>query len=161
MIGDNFSWNRLHHCAIEEKKHLHKARCLHAIKEAIKLAGKISEAAADIKAGASIHIWISFAEFVIWNRSNSETTFVFNEMIVGDLKDLLCSLIRDSCVPVFVGFCTASDFHHGGEMQMESVDKFSFELARAGVAVSLNQQMWSECANFTEAGYKPKNPISP
>ena len=163
VIGDHFSWNRLHHCAIEEKKHLHKARCLHAIKEAIKFAGKISEAAANIKAGASIHIWISFAEFVIWNRSNSEATFVFNEMIVGDLKDLLlCSLIRDSCVPVFVGFCAASDFHHGGEMQMErSVDKFSFLLARAGVAVSLNNQVWSERANFTEAGYKSKNPTSP
>ncbi len=161
MLGDHFYWTRLQHHAAEEKKYPHKVRCLQAIATATatEFARKILRAAENTQAGASIHIWLPFAEYVRWNPRTNDATFVFDGVYEEDLKNSLCSLVRESCVPVFVSFCTSSDFHHGGEMQMErTIDKIALELSRARVAISLNQQMWSECSNFTDANLKALNP---
>ena len=78
-----------------------------------------SDADEATQAGASIHIWLSFAEYVSWNKQGTEATFAFNGFHENTFIDALCTLVRESCVPVFVSFCTASEFHHGGEIQME------------------------------------------
>ena len=159
VLGDYFYWTNLQHHAFEEVKYPHKARCLHAIASAAESAKMISQADENTQARASIHIWLSFAEYERWNNRGTEASFVFNGVYEDVLKDSLCSLVRESCMPVFVSFGTASEFHHGGEMQMErTIDRIALELSRAGVAISINQLMWVECSNFTDVKFHACNP---
>lgn len=103
-------------------------------------------------AGASVHVWLSFGEYVHWSRDRSSTRFVFNEGIVQEFCNRMRELVSASCVPVFVNLCTSSNFFHGSEMHMEQVvgNMLATGLAKLGVAVTCNPLMWSECSNFID-----------
>ena len=79
VIGGQFSWSRLHHRAVEERSRNFNARCLQVVHEATSYVSKLANAGEEVQTGASIHIWLSFAEFVAWNRSNTAASFNFDE----------------------------------------------------------------------------------
>ena len=150
----------MHHFVAEETiRRTSASRCIQAVTKATEYADRLSKADEATKVGASIHIWISFAEYVTWNKQGSAAAFSFNGFHEEAFLNSLCNLVRESPVPVFVSFCTASEFHHGGEMQMErTIEKMAVELSRSGVATSTNRLMWLECLNFTDAKFHAMNP---
>ena len=159
VLGDHFYWTSLHHFAAEEMVRPHLSRCIHAVAKATEFASRLSHADEATQVGASIHIWISFAEYVTWNTQGTAAAFSFNGFHEEAFLNSLCTLVRESPVPVFVSFCTASEFHHGGAMQMErTVEKMAVELSRSGVATSTNRLMWLKCSNFTDAKFHAMNP---
>ena len=160
VLDHHFYWTSLHHFVADELPLRSSAsRCVQAVNKATEFANKLSKADEATQAGASIHIWISFAEYVTWNKQNTAAAFSFNGFHEEAFLNALCHLVRESPVPVFVSFCTASEFHHGGEMQMErTVEKLAVELSRSGVATSTNRLMWLECSNFTDAKFRAMNP---
>ena len=159
VLGDHFYWTSLHHFAAEEIVRPHLFRCIHAVNKATEFASWLSRADEATQVGASIHLWISFAEYVTWNTQGTAAAFSFNGFHEEAFLNSLCTLVRESPVPVFVSFCTASEFHHGGELQMErTVEKMAVELSRSGVATSTNRLMWLECSNFTDAKLHAMNP---
>ena len=154
VLDHHFYWTSLHHFAAEDRDLSHLSRCIHAVTKATEFANNLLHADEATQIGASIHIWISFAEYVTWNNQGTSATFSFNGFHEEAFISALCNLVRESPVPVFVSFCTASEFHHGGEMQMErTVEKMAVELSRSGVATSTNRLMWVECSNFTDAKF--------
>ena len=160
MLDHHFYWTSLHHyVAPELPPRSSSSRCVQAVKKATEFANNLSDADDATQAGASIHIWISFTEYVTWNKQKTAAAFSFNGFHEDTFIDALCNLVRESPVPVFVSFCTASEFHHGGEMQMErTIEKLAIELSRSGVAISTNRLMWLECSNFTDAMFRAMNP---
>ena len=103
-------------------------------------------------AGASVHVWLSFGEYVHWSRNGLSTRFVFNEGIVQEFCERMRELVSASCVPVFVNLCTSSSFFHGSEMHMDQVvgNLLAGALSKVGVAVTCNPLMWTECSNFID-----------
>ena len=159
VLDHHFYWTSLHHFAAEDRDLSHLSRCIHAVTKATEFANNLLHADEATQIGASIHIWISFAEYVTWNNQGTSATFSFNGFHEEAFISALCNLVRESPVPVFVSFCTASEFHHGGEMQMErTVEKLAVELSRSGVATSTNRLMWVECSNFSDAKFHAVNP---
>ena len=160
VLDHHFYWTSLHHyVAPELPPRSSSSRCVQAVKKATELANNLSDADEATQAGASIHIWISFTEYVTWNKQKTAAAFSFNGFHEDSFIDALCNLVRESPVPVFVSFCTASEFHHGGEMQMErTIEKLAVELSRSGVAISTNRLMWLECSNFTDAMFRAMSP---
>ena len=159
VLDHHFYWTSLHHFAAEDRDLSHLSRCIHAVTKATEFANSLLHADEATQIGASIHIWISFAEYVTWNNQGASATFSFNGFHEEAFISALRNLVRESPVPVFVSFCTASEFHHGGEMQMErTVEKMAVELSRSGVATSTNRLMWVECSNFTDAKFHAVNP---
>ena len=160
VLDHHFYWTSLHHyVAPELPPRSSSSRCVQAVKKATEFANNLSNADDATQAGASIHIWISFTEYVTWNKQKTAAAFSFNGFHEDTFIDALCNLVRESPVPVFVSFCTASEFHHGGEMQVErTIEKLAIELSRSGVAISTNRLMWLECSNFTDAMFRAMNP---
>ena len=72
-----------------------------------------------MKAGTSIHIWLSFDEFVHWSRDGTSSRFLF-ETKIEDIVSALSELICESFAPIFVSLCPCSEFF-GDDMQMEKV----------------------------------------
>ena len=160
VLDHHFYWTSLHHyVAPELPPRSSSSRCVQAVKKATEFANNLSDADEATQAGASIHIWISFTEYVTWNKQKTAAAFSFNGFHEDSFIDALCNLVRESPVPVFVSFCAASEFHHGGEMQMErTIEKLAVELSRSGVAISTNRLMWLECSNFTDAMFRAMSP---
>ena len=142
-----------HHTSVEEKSDGFKCRCLEVVSKAADFAKQLAEKDDDTKAGSSIHIWLSFSEFVSCSKDGVNSKFIFDESVTHDIVFAFANLICDSCAPVFVSLCTNSSFFHGDEMHMERVieNRIPLELSKVGVPVSHNQAMWSECANFIDS----------
>ena len=70
----------------------------------------------DVRAGASVHMWFSFGEFVHWNKDCTATRFVFD---VDDIVPEFCQKMKDlltvSGAPIFVNLCTSSSFLWNGD----------------------------------------------
>ena len=159
-LGDQFAWANIHHVSVEDKGEKSDCRCLEVIAIASDFVDNLSKRSDEVKAGASIHIWLSFADFVFWSRDGVNSRFSFDETRVKDIVLALSKLICNSFAPVFVNLCSCSDFFHG-DMQMEKVVKrVAAELSKVGVPVTHNPAMWSECANFINYKREAINPKS-
>lgn len=69
-LSEQFGWSNLHHDAVYgefEARGKQKHRCLEAIHRAQKFAEELVGKEDEVQSGSSIHIWLSFHEFVIWS----------------------------------------------------------------------------------------------
>ena len=56
----------------------------------------------DVRAGASVHMWFSFGEFVHWNRDCTATRFVFDvDDIVPEFCRMMKELLSVAGAPIF------------------------------------------------------------
>ena len=160
-LGDQFAWANIHHASVQTKSDNFDCRCLEVISIASEYVNNLSTRGDEVKAGTSIHIWLSFDEFVHWSRDGTSSRFSFDETKIEDIVSALSELICESFAPIFVSLCPCSEFFHGDEMQMEKVvRKLATELSNVGVPVTRNPLMWSECANFINYKREAINPKS-
>ena len=105
-----------------------------------------------VRAGASVHMWFSFGEFVHWNKDGNATRFVFDEAIVLGFCERMKVLLAASGVPIFVNLCTSSSFFHGTEMHLDQPigNMLASALTKIGTAVTCSPLMWSELSNFID-----------
>ncbi len=81
-LCDQFAWANIHHVSVEDKSERFEFRCLEVVAQAADYAESLSKRSDDVKAGSSIHIWLSFAEFVSWSRDGINSRFSFDETVV-------------------------------------------------------------------------------
>ena len=168
---DQFAWGALHHEAFEQQQVDDEDqtiyRCMQAVLKARDYAVELNrqkELGMDVQTGTSIHIWLSFAEFVSWSKDGLSSSFTLDN-IQYDFVEACTELVQEACVPVFVNLCTCSKFFNAEEMNMEnSVGRLlASELAKSGVPVTSNPLFWSECSNFIDGNFRlvkptPMNP---
>ena len=160
-LSDQFAWANIHHVATEIKSDKFECQCLEVIADAAEYVEQLWKRSEEVKAGTSIHIWLSFNEFVHWSRDGASSHFSFEETLIKDIVSALADLVSSSFGPVFVSLCSSSNFFHGDEMPMgETAKKIAIELARVGVPVTHNSALWSECANFINYKSEAINPKS-
>ena len=113
------------------------------------------------KSGTSIHIWLSFSEFVTWSKDGKSSSFTVGN-IEADLVKACSDLVQEAGVPVFVSLCSCSKFFHAEEMNMENSvgQKLASSLAKSGVPTTSNQLFWSECSNFIDGNLRAIRPTS-
>ena len=160
-LGDQYAWANIHHVSVEEKNPEFECRCLEVIAMASEYVESLSKRGDDARAGTSIHIWFSFAEYVQWSRNGVNSTFSIDDERVKSIAKALSGLVCNSFAPVFVSLCSCSDFFHGDEMQLGKImRRIASELTKLGVPVTHNPAMWSELANFIDYKRVTINPTS-
>ena len=160
-LGDQFAWANIHHVSVEEKNPKFECRCLEVIAKASEYVESLSKRGDDAKAGTSIHIWFSFAEYVQWSKNGVNSTFFIDDERVKSIAKALSGLVCNSFAPIFVSLCSCSDFFHGDEMQLGKImRRIASELTKLGAPVTHNPAMWSEIANFIDYRRVTINPTS-
>ena len=166
-LSDQFAWVALHHDAIEEQQVDDDGqvsyRCIQAVSKAKDFAmelQRLKELGVDAQAGTSIHIWLSFAEFVSWSKDGMSSSFTL-ENIEYDLVKACTDLVQEACVPVFVNLCSCCKFFNAEEMHMGNFvgQMLASSLGKSGVPVTSNQLFWSECSNFIDCNFKVIKPV--
>ena len=148
-----FGWGNLYHESVMEKEVVSKHKCFDVIAKAHEYVERLANEDDGVRAGASVHMWFSFGEFVQWNRDCTQTRFVFDvDEIVPEFCQMMKDLLDVAGAPVFVNLCTSSNFFHGTEMHLEQVigSSLASALVKTGVAVTCNPLMWSELSNFID-----------
>ena len=148
-----FGWGNLYHESVMEKEVVSKHKSFDVIAKAHEYVERLANEGDDVRAGASVHMWFSFGEFVQWNRDCTQTRFVFDvDEIVPEFCQMMKDLLDVAGAPVFVNLCTSSNFFHGTEMHLEQVigSSLASALVKTGVAVTCNPLMWSELSNFID-----------
>lgn len=154
VLDNSFGWSDLHHESVMDRDTV--------VSKARQFVERLTLEDEAVRAGASVHVWLSFGEYVHWSRNGESTRFVFNESVSNELFSRLSELVSASCVPVFVNLCTSSSFFHGSEMHMEQVvgNVLAPGLIKLGVPVTCNPLMWAECSNFIDQSMNvPKSAI--
>ena len=149
----SFGWGNLYHESVMEKEVVSTHKCFDVIAKAHEYVERLASEGDDVRAGASVHMWFSFGEFVQWNRDCTQTRFVFDvDEIVPEFCQMMKDLLDVAGAPVFVNLCTSSNFFHGTEMHLEQVigSSLASALVKTGVAVTCNPLMWSELSNFID-----------
>ena len=158
-LGDHFAWANIYHVSVEVNDPQFKCQCLEVIHNARKYLNVLMNKGDEVKAGASIHIWLSFNEFVAWSRDGTSTHFSFDESLSNEIVEALSTLVRESFAPVFVNLCSDSSFFHGDEMPIKrTAMRLSTDLSRAGVPTTHSSNFWSERATFTNYKREAINP---
>ena len=137
----SFGWGNLYHESVMEKEVVSKHKCFDVIAKAHEYVERLASEDDDVRAGASVHMWFSFGEFVQWNRDCTQTRFVFDvDEIVPEFCQMMKDLLDVAGAPVFVNLCTSSNFFHGTEMHLEQVigSSLASALVKTGVAVTCN-----------------------
>ena len=148
-----FGWGNLYHESVMEKEGVNMHKCFDVIAKAHEYVERLANEDDGVRAGASVHMWFSFGEFVQWNRDCTQTRFVFDvDEIVPEFCRMMKNLLGVAGAPVFVNLCTSSNFFHGTEMHLEQVigSSLASALVKTGVAVTCNPLMWSELSNFID-----------
>ena len=148
-----FGWGNLYHESVMEKEVVSMHKCFDVIAKAHEYVERLANEDDGVRAGASVHMWFSFGEFVQWNRDCTQTRFVFDvDEIVPEFCRMMKNLLDVAGAPVFVNLCTSSNFFHGTEMHLEQVigSSLASALVKTGVAVTCNPLMWSELSNFID-----------
>ena len=157
-LGDQFAWANIHHVSAEEKNIKFECRCLEVIAKASEYVESLSKRGDDAKAGTSIHIWFSFAEYVQWSKNGVNSTFFIDDERVKSIAKALSGLVCNSFAPIFVSLCSCSDFFHGDEMQLGKVmRRIASELTKLGVPVTHNPADQIGCAGDSQPGYVVRN----
>ena len=167
-LTDQFAWGALHHVAIGEPlvddDGAITFRCIQAVLKAKEFAAelqRLEELGVAAKSGTSIHIWLSFGEFVTWSKDGMSSSFTLGEIEL-DLVKACSDLVQEAGVPVFVNLCSCSKFFNAEEMNMEKSvgQKLASSLAKSGVPTTSNQLFWSECSNFIDGNFRTTRPTS-
>ena len=164
-LSESFGWSNLHHDAVYgefEAKGGTKYRCLEAIHRAQKFAKNLVGGGEEAQTGSSIHIWLSFHEFIRWNKDHVTATFQMEDSIQNEIVSMCTELVMASPVPVFVNLCNCSNFFGAPELGIEKILNriAAIELAKVGVPTSANPLFWSECSNFIDGNLRTINPVS-
>ena len=117
-LGNQFAWENIHHVSVEEKNPKFECRCLEVIAKTSEYVESLSKRGDDAKAGTSIHIWFSFAEYVQWTKNGVSSTLFIDDERVKSIAEALSGLVRNTFAPTFVCLCSCSDFFHGDKMQL-------------------------------------------
>jgi len=153
QIDYAFGWGHLYHESVMEEVTVDRHKCFDVIAKAHEFVERLAMEEDDVRAGASVHMWFSFGEFVHWNKDCTATRFVFD---VDDIVPEFCQKMKDllnvAGAPIFVNLCTSSSFFHGTEMHLDQVigNTLASALVKTGVAVTCNPLMWSEVSNFID-----------
>ena len=153
QIDSSFGWGHLYHESVMEEVTIDRHKCFDVIAKAHEFVERLAMEEDDVRAGASVHMWFSFGEFVHWNKDCTATRFVFD---VDDIVPEFCQKMKDllnvAGAPIFVNLCTSSSFFHGTEMHLDQVigNTLASALVKTGVAVTCNPLMWSEVSNFID-----------
>ena len=160
-LGDQFAWANIHHVSVEEKNPKFECRCLEVIAKTSEYVESLSKRGDDAKAGTSIHIWFSFAEYVQWSKNGVSSTLFIDDERVKSIAKALSGLVCNSFAPIFVSLCSCSDFFYGDEMQLGKImRRIASELTKLGVPVTHNPAMWSDIANFIDYRRVTINPTA-
>ena len=146
-----------------EEEAVGKRKCFDVIAKAHEFVARLAKEEDDVRAGASVHMWFSFGEFVHWNRDCTATRFVFDvDDIVHEFCQMMKGLLSVAGAPVFVNLCTSSSFFHGTEMHLEQVigNSLAAALVKTGVAVTCNPLMWSELSNLIDHRMYATKPVA-
>ena len=92
QIDYAFGWGNLYDESVMEEEAVGKHKCFDVIAKAREFVERLAKDEDDVRAGASVHMWFSFGEFVRWNRDCTATRFVFD---VDDIVPEFCRMMKD------------------------------------------------------------------
>ena len=72
----SFGWGHWHHESVMDSPTDDQHKCFDVIARALNFVNKLISEEDDVRAGASVHMWFSFGEFVRWNKDGNATRFV-------------------------------------------------------------------------------------
>ena len=84
----SFGWGHLHHESVMDSPTDDQHKCFDVIARALKFVNQLVSEEDIVRAGASVHMWFSFGEFVQWNKDGNATRFVFESRILRKNEEL-------------------------------------------------------------------------